>query len=342
MIPYEELVTALAHWRARQGLPAGAPEYARALAGPADTADTREGMEPLLADEAHILDVGTSEDVLESMDERTSIGGVAPPLPRPQTPVGYGAPERMTTGEDDFFAADDIELSPLDNSEQMVVPDAARDMDIAPLDGPEPLPRAPAFDPQSGAVDDESTIHSGSSPHPVEPVYDGGQGYGLGAQEGYDDQQYADAGYGQPYDERGHGQGYGADAYSEHGYGQPEQGYGYGQQGYADQGYPEPGQPQGYGQQGYDYGQQQGYDYAQQGYGYGQQGHADQGYAPHQGYGGEQYDPEAPALYGEHDDPYAQPDQAYYRSHDTEGAEGADGGDYLHDADDPFGERKPK
>jgi hypothetical protein len=339
MIPYEELVTALAHWRSRHGLPAGAPEYARALPVPAEPGDTREGMEPLLADEAHILDIGTSDDVLESVDERAAIGaGQAPPMHRTHAVhAGYGSADRLATGDDDF-ATDDIELSPLD-SEPHLVPgtSAARGIDLAPLDGPEPLPHAPAVgrNMRGAALDDESTQYSGSSPHPVEPVYDGGQGYGLTPQEPYEEPHYADSGYGQQYDQqRDYGQGYGEQAYPEHGYGQqPQQGYDYGQQGYADQGYGQQGQDygqgQGYGQQGYDYGQQ-----GQQGYGYGQQGYADQGYAPQQGYGEEQYDQEGRPLYGEQD-PYAQPDQGYYQSPQSDA-------DYLHDADDPFGERKPK
>lgn len=342
MIPYEELVTALAHWRVRHGLPAGAPEYARALAVPAEPGDTREGMEPLLADDAHILDIGTSDDVLESMDERTAIGaGQVPPMQRPQAAhSGYGTPERHTTGDDDF-ATDDIELSPLDSEPHLMpVTPAPRGTNRAPLDGPEPLPHAPAVGRgmRGGAVDDESTHYTGSSseehdPHPVEPVYDGGQGHGLTPQEPYEDPHYSNAGYAQQYDqERGYGQGYGQEAYPEHGYGQqPQQGYadqGYGQQGYADQGY---GQQQGYDQQGYDHGQQ-----GQQGHGYGQQGYADQGYVPQQGYGEQQYDQEGVAPYGEQNDPYAQPDQGYYQSPQS------DAPDYVHDADDPFGERTPK
>jgi hypothetical protein len=341
MIPYEELVTALTHWRARHGLPAGAPEYARALPGPTGPGDTRDGMEPLLADDAHILDVGTSEDVLESVDARTAIGaGQASHVQRPPAvPPGYGTAGRHVTGDDDF-ATDDVELSPLD-SEPHLLPEA-----------PAPLPHAPAVGHGMrggalGAMDDESTHYTGSSsemgetgdhsPHPMEPVYDGGQGYGL-TQEPYEDPNYADPGYGQQYgQDQGYGQGYDGGAYPEHGYGQqPQQGYGYGQQGYADQGYGQQQGHEGYGQQGYDYGQgQQG----QQGYGYGQQGYADQGYAPQEGYG-QQYDQEGAAPYGEQNDPYAQPDQDYYQSPLPDVADVAEAPDY--DPDDPFGERKPK
>jgi hypothetical protein len=250
MIPYEELVTALTHWRVRHGLPAGAPEYARALPGPTGPGDTRDGMEPLLADDAHILDVGTSEDMLESVDERTAIGaGQASPMKRPPAiPPGYGTAGRHVTGDDDF-ATDDVELSPLD-SEPHFVPEA-----------PAPLPHAPAVGRGMrggalGAMDDESTHYTGASsevgetgdhsPHPMEPVYDGGQGYGL-PQEPYEDPNYSDAGYGQ------------------------------------------------------------------------------------------QYDQEGAALYGEQNDPYAQPDQGYYQPPLSDAAEAPD-----YDPDDPFGERKPK
>jgi hypothetical protein len=368
MIPYEELVTALAQWRTRHGLPAGAPEYARALPGPAKLGDTREGMEPLLADDAHILDVGTSEDVLESEeDERTAIGASqVSPVQRPQAaPSGYGTAARPGTGDDDF-ATDDVELSPLD-SEPHLMPDA-----------PAPLPHAPAAGlgmrggaGALGAIDDESTHYTGSSaeggtgdhsPHPMEPVYDGGQGYGL-AQEPYEDPNYADPGYAQQYgQDQGYGQGYDGGAYPEHGYDQQgQQGYGYGQQGYADQGYGQP-QGQGYdygqgGQQGYGYGQQdqqgygqqdqQGYGYGQQdqqGYGYGQQDQQGYGQQDQQGYGygqqdqqgysyGQQDDQEGAAPYDEQNDPYAQSNQDYYQPH-------SDAPDY--DPDDPFGERKPK
>jgi hypothetical protein len=360
MIPYEELVTALAHWRSRHGLPAGAPEYARALA--ADPGDTREGMEPLVADDAHILDdIGTSDDVLESVDERTAMSvGRMPPMQPPQAaPSGYGTADRHTTGDDDF-ATDDIELSPLD-SEPHFAPglSAARSTNRGPLDGPEPLPHAPDVGRgmSGGALDDESTHYTGSaaagetgehSPHPMEPVYDGGQGYGLTPQEPYEDPHYSDSGYAQQYDqERGYGQEYGGGAYAEQGYGQQgQQGYDYGQQGYGDQGYGQQGQQdqqgydgqQGYGQQGYDYGQQGQQGYGQQGYDYGQQGqqgYGDQGYAPQQGYGEEQYDQEGAPLYGEQNDPYAQPDQGYYQPPQLDAPD-----DYLQD--DPFGERKPK
>jgi hypothetical protein len=370
MIPYEELVTALAHWRARHGLPAGAPEYARALSAPLVPGDTHDGMDPLLADEAHILDIGTSEDVLESVDERTAIGASqVPPMQRPQAvPSGYGTAGHHTTGDDDF-ATDDIELSPLD-SEPHLIPEApaARGMNGGRAymngDGPDPLPHAPAVghDMRGGARDDESTHYTGSSleagetgetgehsPHPMEPVYDGGQGYGLTPQD--EDPQYSDSGYAQQYDqERGYGQGYDGGAYPEQGYGQQgQQGYDYGQQGYADQGYGQQQNHGGYDQQGYGYGQQgppdqQGYGYGQQGqpdqqgYGYGQQGYADQGYAPQQGYGQEQYDQEGVALYGEQNDPYAQPDQNYYQSPLSNVADAPD----HDDPDDPFRERKPK
>lgn len=343
MIPYEELVTALAHWRARQGLPAGAPEYARALSTPAEAADTRDGMEPLLADDANILDIGTSEDVLDSLEERTAIGAAqAPAMHRPQAaPAGYGAPEGHA-GDDDF-ATDDVELSPLD-SEPHFVPEepAARGMGRGRGgETPEPLPLAPAVGGMRGvAMDDESTHYTGSgtgehSPHPMEPVYDGGQGYGLAQEEPYEDPQYADSGYGQQYDQdRGYGQNYDGGAYGEQGYGQQgQQGYGYGQQGYADQGYGQQQDP-GYGQQGYGYDQQGQQGYGQQGYG--QQGYGDQGYAQ-QGYGQEQqYDQDGVALYDEQNDAYGQPAHDYYQSPQP----GAP--DYLNDADDPFGERKPK
>jgi hypothetical protein len=346
MIPYEELVTALAHWRTRHGLPAGAPEYARALSVPAEPADTRDGMDPLMADDAHILDIGTSDDVLESMDEPMSVGaghGQAPPIHRQSSASGYESAGRLATGDDDF-ATDDIELSPLDNSEPHLMPSspAGDDIDLVPLEGPEPLPYAPAAGRgMSGlALDDESTLHSGSpaahDPHPVEPVYDGGQGYGLTTQETYEEQPYPDAGYGQPYEqERGYGQGYAEQGYAADGYGQqPQPGYDYGQQGYADQGYGQQGQ--GYPQQGYDYGQQ---GYADQGYGregYADQGYGQQGYAPHQGYGEEQLDQDGNPIGGEQGDPYARPEQDFYQPPQP----GAP--DYLHDADDPFGERKPK
>jgi hypothetical protein len=348
MIPYEELVTALAHWRARHGLPAGAPEYARALPGPARPGDLRDDMEPLLADDAQILDVGTSEDVLEDVDERTAIGaGQAPSMHRPQAvPSGYGDAEHDATGDDDF-ATDDVELSPLD-SEPHLMPEAPPRLPHAPAPGGSARGGAP------GAMDDESTHYTGSSaemgetgdhsPHPMEPVYDGGQGYGL-AQEPYDDPQYSDSGYAQQYDQdRGYGQGYDGGAYPEQGYGQQgQQGYGYGQQGYADQGYGQQGQQgyadQGYGQQGqqgYDYGQQgqQGYDYGQQGYadqgygqqdqqGYGQQdqqgyGYGQQGYAD-QGYGQQDQQGHGYGQQGYADQGYA-PQQGYGQQYDQEGA----------------------
>jgi hypothetical protein len=368
MIPYEELVTALADWRAREGLPAGAPEYARALPLAAEQGDTRDGMTPLEGDDAQLLDLGTSDDMLEAVEEQTAIGARGLPSRQP-TPAGrsdYGAPASYGAAADEI-APDEIELASLENesdfeSEPPVLQRgrpgaAAHDIDIDPLDEgvslPEPLPLAPSagYDLRSGTSNDESTILGDSEdegPHPMEPVYDGGQGYGLATEEPYEE-----PGYGQPYDQQGYGQqgydqqGYGQQGYDQQGYGQ--QGYGqqgYGQQGYDPQGYGQQGygqqgyDPQGYGQQGYDpqgYGQQ-GHDqqgYGQQGYdpqGYGQQGHDPQGYGQ-QGYGAEQpYDDQGAPLYGDQNDPYAQPGQGGYDPGQPD--------DY--DLDDPFGERKPK
>jgi hypothetical protein len=373
MIPYEELVTALADWRAREGLPAGAPEYARALPLAAEQGDTREGMTPLGADDdANILDLGGNDDMIEAVEERTAIGARGLPSRQP-APAARPAPKAQPSyAAADEVAPDDIEFASLDSesdieSEPHVIERggaAAHGIDIDPLDDgaslPEPLPLAPSagYDLRSGTAGDESTILADSEdegPHPMEPVYDGGQGYGLATEEpfddqGYDPQGYDQQGYGQQgYDQQGYGQqgydqqGYGQQGYDPQGYGQQgygQQGYdqqGYGQQGYDQQGYGQQGyDPQGYGQQGYDpqgYGQQ-GYDpqgYGQQGYdpqgydpqGYGQQGYDQQGYGQ-QGYGQQGYDPNDPS--------YAQPGQGGYEPGQPD--------DY--DLDDPFGERKRK
>ena len=406
MIPYEELVTALADWRAREGLPAGAPEYARALPLAAEQSDTREGMTPLGADdEAHLLDLGTSDDVLEAVEERTAIGARGAP-PRQQAQAGhsgYETPSRYGAAADEL-APEEIELASLDGDSDFdeeppliqrgaparpgtpVRPGtAARGLD--PLnDGaslPAALPLTPSagYDLRSGTANDESTVLSAEEaegPHPMEPVYDGGQGYGLATEEpydepGYEDPRYADpATYGQPYeqdrgyDQQGYGygqQGYGDQGgYGQQGYGQPQdpgygqQGYdgqpqdpGYGQQGYGQPQDPGYGQPQdpGYGQQGYGYGQQ-GYGqqdpgYGQQDPGYGQPGYADQGYLPQPGYGAEQVDELGAPLYDDPNAPYAQPGQGGY----DPGQPGQPGQpdepdepDEI-DLDDPFGERTP-
>jgi hypothetical protein len=396
MIPYEELVTALADWRAREGLPAGAPEYARALPLATEQSDTREGMAPLGAslgvdDEAQLLDLGTSDDMLEAVEERTAIGARgAPPRQHAQAShSGYETPGRYGAAADEL-APDDIELASLDDegdfdSEPPLIQRGgpartgagARGLD--PLDGsslPAPLPLTPSagYD-LRGTASDESTVLSGSDaeaegPHPMEPVYDGGQGYGLATEEpydepGYQDPRYAEQAYGQPYEqERGYdqqGYGYGQQGYGDQG-GYGQQGYGqpqdpaYGQQGYGQpqdpaygqQGYGQPQDP-AYGQQGYGqpqdpaYGQpqdpaygQQGYGYGQQGHGqqdpgYGQQGYADQGYLPQPGYGAEQGDDPSAPLYDDPNAPYAQPGQIGYDPGQPDDV----------DLDDPFGERTP-
>jgi hypothetical protein len=322
MIPYEELVTALASWRSRQGLPAGAPEYARALPMTRpEPGDTREGTMPLMADDAHELDLGTADDIVEAFDEPSLGASHLPPVQRPQAAYSdYGAAAPMAASADE---TDDVELSSLDSGPHFADEDSAaglgamRTVGMPALDESglaDPLPHAPS-------------AHA-SDPHPVEPVYDGGQGYGLASQEPYgDDPHYADPAYGQPYDQGGgYGQGYGEQPYSDQGYGE-HQGYDYGQQAYANQG-PDQPQAEGYGQQGYDYGQ------AQQGYGYGQQGYADQGYAAQEGYGEEDsFDQDAPAAYDDQIEALGESDQDYYQSQP---------GVPAYDPEDPFGERKPK
>jgi hypothetical protein len=377
MIPYEELVTALADWRAREGLPAGAPEYARALPLAADQRDTREGMDPYGAslradDEAHLLDLGTGDDMLEAVEEPTAMGarGVPPRQQAQAGHAGYGAPARHGA-DDDELAPDDIELASLDGDSdfdseppliQRPAPPrpgaAARGFD--PLDDgsslPAALPLTPSagYDLRSGTANDESTVISGSEaegPHPMEPVYDGGQGYGLATEEpydepGYQDPRYAEPGYGQPYEQdRGYDQqGYGDQGgYGQQGYG--DQG-GYGQQGYGNQGYGQPPQDPGYGNQGY--GQQpQDQGYGQQGYGqpqdpgYGQQGYGQQGYGQPQdpGYG----QPQDPG-YGQPQDPgYGQPqDPAYGQQGYGYGQQGYGQQDPGYGQQDPgYGQQDP-
>ncbi|WP_428264899.1 hypothetical protein [Haliangium sp.] len=305
MLAYEELVTALARWREREGLPPGAPEYASALPARTATADdAREVTAPVLEDDYQLA----SELPLE---------GHAPAPPTfDAVELAEPLADAQPTGAYEPLALEDVDHAEGDHS-ALYGADAGTPPPppfAEPNAGGDPYAASAYAAPQAEAPAVGYAPESG--PHPMEPVYDGGQGHGLPPQDPYAAEGYQDYGQDQAYAQPGE-QPYGHDqAYAQPG----EQPYGH------DQAYAQPvdqpyGHDQAYAQPGEQpYGHDQAYAQpVDQPYGH------DQAYAQpaDQPYGHDQaYAQPGEQPYG-HDQAYAQPGEQPY-AHDQAYSQPAD------------------